>query len=458
MDQNDKTTRAFIETFDARYDYEALSDHVVEHAKVVLYDSLGALLSATAQRYPIGSLVEAIADDFGGNAEASVLGTDRRTNCTTAALLNGTLAYYGDIESHHAGANVHAIAVVAPSALAVAERTHSSGKAVLAAIVAGIDVAARVSRALGPAAQYARGFHPSTIAGTFGAATAAGRLLGLNVDQFNRAFGIAGNSTSGLLAWVDDPTEQSRPLNIGLAAQHGVQAALLAALGAKGCEDIFGGKYPLHAAFTGEWHEEALWADTGVYAIEEVFFKRFSTCVFIPAGVDGLLDIMDTENVSPESIESITVRAPRSAYHVIDNNPLRSHNSQYVLSVIAHQRDVQFDDIINDRREDPRIANLYNRISLVPDDTLDARSPGGKQSVGSITTVVTRDGSTYVRDIEFPRGAPENPLSPAEIKDKFHRLTTGVVTDERATEITTAVFGLDKCTDVRDFTRLLCKK
>lgn len=436
--------------------YDNLPAPVIRQAKNALYDSLGALLAATSRHYPIMSLLEKMVRDAGGTPESRLAGSSLRTNAVTAALANGTLAYYCDIESHHPSANVHAIAVVGPAALAVGERQRSSGADVLSAIVAGIDVAARVSYALGPAAQYARGFHPTTVAGIFGSTVAAGLLLGLNDEQFRNAFGLAGTSASGLLSWVDDPTEQSRPLNIGLAAQAGVQAAMLAATGFRGPADIFGGKYPFGKAFTGQWDQDALLAQLGErYAVGELFFKRNSCCVFIPASLDGLLDILDSEGVVADDIASVYIRAPRSSYHVIDSNPLRSHCVQYVLAVAAHRGHVDFADIMHDRRTDPAIASLAEKITIEGDDSFDERWGGLRQSVGSITAVTTKAGVTFVRDVEFPLGAAENPLSDKDLEQKFTSLTADIIESGQAHRIKQAVEELDTMADINELTRLL---
>ncbi|MGO4758322.1 MmgE/PrpD family protein, partial [Streptomyces sp. 2MCAF27] len=143
-------TRQLIDSLGV-FAYDKLPAEVVKQAKNTLYDGIGALLAATSHRYPVMSLLEKMVTEAGGAGESRVAGSPLRTNPATAALANGTLAYYCDIESHHPSAIVHAIAVVGPAALAVGERQHSSGAEVLAAIVAGIDVAARVSYALSPA-------------------------------------------------------------------------------------------------------------------------------------------------------------------------------------------------------------------------------------------------------------------------------------------------------------------
>jgi len=449
---NNRTT-ALVDALGC-YQYEQIPSNARQSGKSALVDALGALMAATNSRYPILTQLERYAASAGGTG-SSIYGTPLQTDPATAALLNGTLAYYCDIESHHASANVHAIAIVAPAALATAEHLNATGEQLLSAIVGGIDVAVRVSYALCPKEMYARGFHPSTIAGTFGSAVAAGMLLGLDRDQFINALGLAGTSTCGLLSWVDDPSEQSRPLNIGLAAQAGVQAALLASQGFKGPSDILGGKYPLGLAFTGQWDQEAMLADIGHrFEVEKLFFKRNSCCVFIPAGLDGFTSILTEEGISPEKVSRVEVRAPESSYHVVDNNPLRSHCMQYVLAVAAYKGAVDFADIMDDLRlSDPRIRALSERITVVGDAALDAASEG--QSVGSITTVVLTDGTIHTREVPHPIGSPDNPLSAEALKSKFEKLTAPVLTQERRRSIQEAVLKLEQLDNVTALTDLL---
>src|SRR5262245_44799164 len=90
----------FVESFS----YEQIPTAVVRRTKDVILDGIGALLSATAPRYDIGSVLCRFVKETGGTPESQIFGTTMRTNCATAALVNGTLGYYCDIESHHAGA------------------------------------------------------------------------------------------------------------------------------------------------------------------------------------------------------------------------------------------------------------------------------------------------------------------------------------------------------------------
>lgn len=438
----------WVETFP----YERIPAEVADRTKEILYDGLGALLSATSPRYDIGGVLRRFVQETGGTPEAQVFGTDLRTNCATAALVNGTFGYYCDIESHHAGAIMHAIAVVGPAALAVGERMHRSGRDVLAAIVVGIEAACRVSYALGGAALYARGFHPTCVAGTFGSLAAAARLYGLRGPALRRALGLAGTETSGLLAWVSDDTEHSRPYNMGLASRHGVFAAHLASCGFGGPPAIFEGKYPLGHAFTGQWDEGALFSGLGeTFKVMEIAIKQYACCAFIHPGLDGLFEIMEQEPVRAADIRRVTLRYPAGGYHVIDGNALRSHCAQYVLALAAYKGAVDFDDILHDRRSDPGIRALSERVGVLGDEELDRTYPDLYRSIIEVETAAGR----YVRDVTYPKGSPQRPLSRDALDRKFARLTADVIGARRRDEITEMVRRLEDVPDVTELARLL---
>lgn len=439
----------FVEEFEV----SQVPPSVLQRTKEVIYDGLGALLAATSPRFDIGNVLDRFVRETGGTPEAQIFGTPRRTNCTTAALVNGTFGYYCDIESHHPGAIMHAIAIVGPAAFAVGEKMRRSGREVLTAIIAGIDVACRVSYALSGPALYARGFHPSCVAGTFGAMAAAARLLGLKDRALRHAFGLAGTEASGLLAWVSDPTEHSRPFNMGLASRHGVFAAHLASCGFGGPPAIFEGKYPLGHAFTGEWHERELFAGLGErFKVMELYFKLYACCAFLHPALDGLLDIQRADHVHPREIASMTLRFPKSGYKIIDANPLRSHCAQYVLALAAHKGRVDFHDIIHDRRDDAAIRSLSERIQVVGDDELDRSYPDLYRSIIEVTT---NGGGRHSRDITHPKGSPENPVTQAELKKKFDTLTQDVLTPDRREEIAGAVSRLEDLDEIGRLTQLL---
>ena len=228
----------------------ALPEAVRERTLAVVRDGTGALLAAANPDYSTGRLIAAFVRDQGGTPEASVVGNGFKSSCVMAALANGTMGYACDIEPHHPEGILHPIAVMIPTALALGERVGADGARFLAAVALGCEVEYRVSMALGPAEQYALGFHPSAVCGCFGATAASAFLLELDAEATVRALGLAACQASGMMAWESDPTENARPFQMGMAARNGVTAAMLAKSGFGGPVAVFDHGHTVFHAFS----------------------------------------------------------------------------------------------------------------------------------------------------------------------------------------------------------------
>jgi 2-methylcitrate dehydratase PrpD len=391
--------------------------------------------------------------ELGGAAESSLVGQGAKSSAVNAALANGTLAYACDIEPLHVGAILHGLAAVVPASLAVAERQRSDGRRFLASVVVGIEVATRVSRALDPVALYDRGFHPSAVAGAFGAAAAAGHLFRLRADRQAVALGLAMQQASGLLAWASDPTEHSRPLNPGLAARNGVTAAHLAHLGLGGPPAPFDGRYDAFTAFSGSANPAALVDGWGrSYHLPEYAYKLYSSCAFTHPGLDALLGLARDERLRAADIDRIALRFPKSGAHMIDGHPLRSHCAQYILPVGLVFGRVIIDDILIDRKRHPEVARLGDGMRVVHDPELDAGYP---ERYSSVVELTLRDGRTLSRRVDHARGTRENPLGPDEVRAKYLRLTGPALPRPRAEAIMSAVEAIDRAPDLSRLAALL---
>jgi 2-methylcitrate dehydratase PrpD len=153
-----------------------------------------------------------------------VFGDSKTWTPAVAALLNGALGHSLDFDDTHADSSLHPSAPVVPAAFAVGELTGASGRDVLTAIVAGYEVCCRLGNALDPTSHYARGFHPTATAGTYGAAAAAAKLFGLSKDQIIAAFGVSGSQAAGSLQFLVNGAWNKR-YQVGAAAMNGVIAA-----------------------------------------------------------------------------------------------------------------------------------------------------------------------------------------------------------------------------------------
>jgi 2-methylcitrate dehydratase PrpD len=192
-----------LAAFVAGLSAEAVPLAVKSRAKALSLDLLGSALRGRVEAESTPSVMQALAAlGLDGPGPATVMGDDRGYAPPVAALLNGLLGHSLDFDDTHAESSLHPSAPVVPAALAAGELAGADGETVLAAIVAGYEVCCRLGLALDPAAHYARGFHPTATAGTFGAAAAAGRVFGLDADQLASAFGVAGSQAAGSLQFL----------------------------------------------------------------------------------------------------------------------------------------------------------------------------------------------------------------------------------------------------------------
>lgn len=448
------TTQRFADYL-ATFDSERLPADVVGQARRVVLDTLGAIIAATPRRYSGSRIITEFVRCQGGTPESSVIGSDCKVGAVHAALANGTLGYYCDVESHHPGAIMHGAAIVVPTALAVGESRHSNGRQYLAAVVAGIDAACRASYAINQNDLYNRGFHPSSVCGAFGAAAAAGHLVGLGRERFENALGLTATEASGLLAWASDHTENSRPFNPGIAARNGTTAALLAEQGFGAPQGVFDldTKYNVYRAWSTEPHPELVNADLHRrYFITEVAFKLYSCCAFLHPALDGLIAIAERERLGISDVESLTLRFAHTGQSIINNNPLKSHCAQYILPIGLLDRRIVIDDILQDRRADARLAALSQRVEVVGDDEMEKGYP---DHYPSVIEVRTRGGATFSERVEWPRGYPQNPVSDADLRRKFFDLAVPVCGQERAERIAALVDALESLSDVSVLAELL---
>ena len=446
-----------LAAFVAGLDQRGLPDEVRRRALTLVLDGSGALLAASNPDYSTGRLIAGLARDLGGGeGTSSVVGHGFRTGCADAALANGTMGYACDVEPHHPEAILHPVAVMVPTALAVGERVGASGARFLDSIALGLEVEYRVSMALGPAEQYALGFHPSAVCGCFGAAASAAYLLGLDTGATRRALGLAACQASGLMAWESEPTENSRPFQMGVAARNGVTAALLAERGFGGPPSVFDHGHTVFRAFSRNPSPELLTDGLGerFAGVMEMAIKPYACCSFLHPGLDALLGIVREQAITPADVEAIDFHFPHSGCHCIDGNPLKSHCAQYVFAVAVARGRLDVSDIFIDRRGgDPVVADLSRRVGVIHDrGHLEALFP---DFYATEVEVRTRGGGVFRRRHDIARGYPEAPLSDDEIAAKFAELAGTVASPGRVGALRDAILALPTARDLTAYADLM---
>ncbi|WP_209424497.1 MmgE/PrpD family protein [Pararhodobacter sp. SW119] len=436
----------------------SLPEEVMAYTRTLATDGIGVLCAATHPSVTAAQGIGDFAEEFAGAGRATLIGRGRKVDPVNAVLANGTLGYAADFEPHHPEAILHPIAVMIPTALALSETESRSGAEALAAVALGCEITYRVSMAMNPRALYERGFHPSAIAGSFGAAAASAYLLGLDTEQTVRALGLAGLQTSGLLAWQDDPREDARPFQMGLAARNGVMAALLAQRGFGAPDRIFDGGHVVLDAYSGVADAGKLVDGLGQTwdGVMELAIKPYSSVSFLHPALDALVGLLEEYALNSSQIAKISLRFAAAGAHCVDDNPLKGHSAQYILPVRAAMGRLSFLDLFIDRREsEPEVARLAVSTEVIRDTgEFDAAFPDSY--MGEITLTLT-DGRTLVARSDVARGYPEVPMTQEELDAKFDEVTSAVCSDMRREALADAATDLYSAPDVRTLTGILAQ-
>ncbi|MBL4767801.1 MAG: MmgE/PrpD family protein [Rhodobacteraceae bacterium] len=421
-----------IAKFISELSIEQLPQNLIEYGKLLAFDGIGVLASATHSTVTASSGMGAFAKAHGGKGVATLIGQDTKVDVINAVFANGTLGYASDFEPHHPEAILHPISVMIPVALALCEAEGRFGRDFLTAVILGCEITYRVSMALNPRELYDLGFHPSAVAGCFGAASAAAWLLGLNEDQCVAALGLAGLQASGMLAWQDDSREDARPFQMGMAARNGVTAALLAQSGFGAPDRIFDSGHNVLKAFSRISDPSQLTVGLGEAwkGVMGLAIKPYPCVSFLHPALDALEGLIAKHELNSKDVVAIDLRFSSAGAHCVDDNPLKGHSAQYILPVRVAMGRLSYLDLFTDRRlENAEVARLAANTTVTRDfGEFDEKFPDFY--IGEVTLSLV-DGRTVKNRCDIARGYPECPLSFADINHKFNSVVSEIADDRR---------------------------
>ena len=296
--------------------FDALPASAVAAAKRVVLDFLGVAVGGADT--PPGRAITDYVAGTGGAPLATVIGSDVRTSTADAALANGTLSATLELDDVHPSANLHASSVFLPALLAAGEARAVSGAEWITSLVVAYDVGCRISIALDDSRQYERGFHPTPVSGTFGAAAGVARLAGLSGEQIGQVLGLAGCQASGLLTWKLEEGRFTKAFQSGMAARNGLVAAELVAAGYAGPKDTLDASVNIFQTFSTTTNLAPLIDALGErYEVERTGFKFYGCCRGIHATLDTVLEMMGSGRLRHRRADR-GADGPAAAHHGAD--------------------------------------------------------------------------------------------------------------------------------------------
>jgi 2-methylcitrate dehydratase PrpD len=403
----------------ARTRYEDFSPSVIHAFKRALQDHLACAIAGSAM--PVSRSVLAYFEETDPARAASVIGTRARLSAQNAALVNGANTHGLDFDDGHTHGSAHPSGAVFPAVLAAAEQYKSSPREIITAAVLGYDVMCRIAAASHPATAR-RGWHNTAIAGVFGAAAAVAKLLRLDAAQTQHALGLAGSFAGGIREYLDEGAEIKR-LHPGKAARDGLLCAEFAKRGITGPAKVLEGRYGfgnIHA--NGEMKWDRLELDLGQrYEIESAYFKPYPCCRHYHAIVDGILALREEHRFKPEDVKHIQIGiyavGVNGHDHKHTENLLDAQMSAPVAAALAVvDGAIAAQAFLTESLDRAEVRRLIAASDTQIEAECERIYPGRRSG---IVRIDLDDGRSLEERVLDPKGEGVNPMTDADLKNKF---------------------------------------
>lgn len=439
----------------AKLKYSELDREVVEKAKCLILDQIGCQL-AFAGMPSSKAIYKYIRGRNGGRAESTVACYGLQTNVEDAAFANAVFGHGFEMDDTEMLTTAHPGVVVIPTAMAMGEAEMISGKDLITAVVAGYDVMLRA--AMAGRSMVIRSFHTTSVAGTFGAAAAAGKILGFDMGMMLNALGIAGSQSGGIAEYTISGGSVKR-LHAGFAAQAGVKAVLFAQNGISGPSTVLEGKKGFCQAFADEYYPEELTAELGKpYRIMWTGTKPYCCCAAQHTVIDAVAAIMRENTIDTDAIKEITVvqnsREVKTVGNIREPEDIVSAQFSGCFGVALRliKKSNGFSDYAEKNLKNSKIVELVKKIKYViaeQDDNLTSGTAPAK------VMIRMNDGNLYQEKVAHAKGTIQNPMTKKELEDKFMDLASMVLPLQQAESIIQKVNRLEALDSIHKLTGLL---
>ena len=437
--------------------YEDISPDAVYQAKRFLLDSLGCALGGY-QQHEVKIALEVL-NEISGPGLATVIGAGQRIDPVSASLANALMIRCMDYNDIYWKQDPSHPSDIFPAAIACCERARSDGKELIVGLVLGHEFEMRFCEAAFPGIRE-RGWHHATLT-AFVSPVVAGRALHLKWEQIQHAIGISasrhctlGAVTAGKLTMMKNTVDP-------MATQSGVLAALLAEKGYTGPEHVVDGKEGLTHVFKPEWKLDLLTDGLGEsWRITKCGMKAFPTEALTHAPISAVLDLVKSNDLHPDQVEKIQIRSLARAADILSDpskydprsKETADHSMPYVIAAALVDRQVTPAQFTMEKIMDPAIRAQLRKVEVVADPEIEKVFPALQRVIVHIDT---RDGRSFNKQLDYPKGDPRNPLTDQEIEEKFAALADGVLSNSAQKRVREAIWNLERVGSVSELMALM---
>ena len=439
----------------------------LELGKKSILDGLGLALSGS--KAETWTLIQEYVKPFGFSpgGGAAVLGSAVRLPARFAAFANGVAIHVDDFDDTQLavakdrvyGLLVHPTVCVLPAALATAEIGGRSGRDLLVAYEAGVEVECKIAEAISPR-HYEDGFHSTGTCGVFGGTAACAKLKGLDVTNTSRAFGVAASQAAGLR---ENFGTMMKPFQAGHASESGVVAADFAAIGWTAAEQILEAQRGFFHAYGGTYDPAAIVGRLGspwTFQNPGVSIKPFPSGSLTHPGMTELLRLIQANSIRAVDVERVEVGTNRNMPNaLIHHHPKTGLQAKFsmefcmaILLLDGKADQTKFTDAVVNRDD---VQKMIDRVHFYVDPEAEK---AGYDKMTTILKIVLKGGREISGRTDFGKGSPVNPMSYDEVAEKFRGCAAFAEWPSgSANQVIEMVRKLEDIPDVRTLTALLSK-
>lgn len=453
----------YVAEFIAATPYAALPPEVVALGKSSILDAFGlALVGAKSKG---SKLLRTYFDSFGfSRQDARVLGTAERMPLRFAAFANATSIHMEDFDDTQLavdkqrvyGLLTHPTAPVFPVALGLGDTLPVSGRDFMLGYHVGVEVECKLAEACSPRS-YQSGFHSTGVFGVFGSMAACSKLRGYNAGMIQQTLAIAASQASGL---IQNFGTLMKPFHAGHAAEAGVIAADLAALGWNGANNILEAQNGFFHAYGGTYDPSAILEKLGkpwTFASPGISIKPYPSGSLTHPGMTELERLMRAERITAADVAQVEVgtnsQMPRALhYHQPQRGLEGKFSMEYCLAVLLVAGKAGLNEFTDAVVTRPDMQAMMKRVRFYVDPEAEA---AGYSKMTTILRIHLNDGRIIAGRADFGKGSPALPMTYDEVADKFRGCAAYAGwPEEKATQIIEGVRRLEDLPDITALTAL----
>jgi 2-methylcitrate dehydratase len=426
----------------AELKYEDLPADVVRIAKRTILDTFGCAFGG----YTAGPSRIAIrlASDVSSTQGATVLFSGIRTSPDLAVFANGVMIRYLDFNdafvslTHGAGHPSDTIAALLTSA----ELTERSGRDLITATVLAYEVFCKIADVFD---YLGNGIDHSTITG-IAAVVGAGRLIGLTAEEMVHAIGITVGGNTATRQGRADALSNWKAFAAADACRKAIFSVQLAQYGMRGPSNVFEGRYGFFKVMGGKPVAPPQLGEP--FGIRRTFTKRFPLGQFSQTVAQAALEARPFFK-SPDDIQEVNIHVSRSAIKIMADGPDKwrpqthetaDHSIPYATGLVLMHGKIDPEYYEDPYLHDPRLLDLVSRVKCLPSDEADRTEH--EFNLCELELVLKSGARKTVR-VEYHRGHFKNPMTDAEMEEKFRLMAQKHLSADRVDNLLRLVWGIE---------------